>query len=102
MQTNKVCHHVEEPDTNDPPLVSTPAVLSETFVDQANKEKERVDREEKICLKVTGQLGRQGLKRSKADEVDLLMESVYKVMIMNHAVYTLANFDCRQLNPKMR
>ena len=44
--------------------------VSENLVDQANKEKERADRAEKTCQKVTGQLGQEGFKRRKADEAN--------------------------------
>jgi len=44
--------------------------VSETLVEQANKEKERADLAEKTCYKVTGQLGQQAFKRRKADEAN--------------------------------
>ena len=80
--------------------------VSQTLVDQANKEKERADRAEQICHKVAGQLGQQGFKRRKADEANwaylreentalfsMVLDLTNKVTIRKCALQTLANFD---------
>ena len=82
--------------------------VSQTLVDQANKEKERADRAEQICHKVAGQLGQQGFKRRKADEANwaylreentalfsMVLDLTNKVTMRKCALFTFANFDHR-------